>query len=85
MFSRRDSTSSAKIAVITPSVANDSYCTEKDATAGIQKMKNPSSKNKKIDKKTSKKGHVNTGHVSAKLKMKEKETSLNCVSGCIIS
>ena len=86
MFSKRDSTSSTKVAVITPSVASDSCCTEKDTNAGTQKMKHPNSRNKKIDKKNSKKGHGNTGHVSAKLKRKEKETSsLNCFSGCIIS
>ncbi|XP_078317432.1 uncharacterized protein LOC111104650 [Crassostrea virginica] len=86
VFSRRDSTSSTKVAVITPSVASDSCCTEKDTSVGTEKMKNPNSKNKKIDKKNSKKGHVNTGHVSAKLRKKEKKTSsLNCVSGCMIS
>ena len=86
VFSRRDSTSSTKVAVITPSVANDSCCSDKDASAGTQKMKNPNSKNKKIDKKNSKKGNGNTGHISAKLRKKEKETSsLNCVSGCILS
>ena len=49
-------------------------------------MNNPNSKNKKIDKKNSKTGNRSTGHVSAKLRKKEKETStLNCVSGCILS
>ena len=75
MFSRRDSTSSTKVAVITPSVANDSCCSDKDFSAGTQKMNNPYSKNKKTDKKNSKKGNRNTGHVSAKLRKKEKETS----------
>ena len=47
---------------------------------------NSNSKNKRIDEKNSKKGNGNTGHISDKLKRKEKETSsLNCVSGCIIS